>query len=670
MKKILILLLFFPSWVMAFDFSAKSPSGHTLFYEIHGKSATVVFPKFNESENTCYYGYDEPKGDLIIPEIVRFNEKIYSIDTIGYAAFARCSEITSVVLPNSVKVLSSYAFADCSKLHSITIGSQLNKIEDNAFYNDYGLIEARYNGSIESWCRIDFSGGLLGYEGNLYFNNTLLTELVIPRGVYEIKDAAFRYVSCLKHVVLPKSIKRIGAFAFYGCKNLVSINIPDGINRINSSTFSWCENLQKINIPSSVSYIGQSAFSDCKKLKSIALPKQLDSIESFAFSKCTSLEEVDIYPSVSYIGMKAFDQVGEIVYRGVAEGSPWGAKHRRIPTDYWHVVYSSRKEIQSFVLKENDGITGIYQDISSNLEVGVIKEKDKYKIVYVGGKNNGWWKEGDLQGTLTASATYGLFRGKWINNDFSVNDNCYVAFTGAAMELMINDTKVTFLKMFPSGTTNDMGGSTSAWSGTGFALGNGYLVTNQHVIDGATTISIKGVGGDLNTGYNAEVVANDKTNDIAVLKINDSRFKGLGAIPYAVYSRIADKGEGVFVLGYPMTQVLGNEVKYTAGEINSRTGFQGDVTTYQISAPVTHGNSGGPMFDSKGNVIGIINSGITDKEIAENVGYAIKISYLKILIESAGLNITLPGNNTISNLSKQEMIKKVEKFVYYIECSK
>jgi S1-C subfamily serine protease len=232
----------------------------------------------------------------------------------------------------------------------------------------------------------------------------------------------------------------------------------------------------------------------------------------------------------------------------------------------------------------------------------------------------------------------------------------------------------TFIKEFPTKSLyegyirND--NQPKAWSGTGWAIGSEYLVTNYHVVDEARTISIKGIGGDLNTGYSAEVMATDKTNDIAVLKITDSQFKGFGTIPYAVSSRIADKGEGVFVLGYPMTQVLGNEVKYTAGEINSRTGFQGDVATYQISAPVTHGNSGGPMFDNRGNVIGIVNSGITDKEIAENVGYAIKISYLKILIESAGLDITLPQNNTIANLSKQEKIKKVEKFVYYIECSK
>lgn len=669
MKKILLLLMLLPSCVMAFDFSAKTPSGHTLFYEIHGTSATVVYPKYNESENTCYFGFEEPYGDLIVPETIRFNEKTYSVDTIGYAAFAKCSKLHSVVLPNSVKDISSYAFADCYGLRSISLGSQLNKIEENAFYGDYGLDEARYYGNAESWCKIDFSGGLLGDQGSLYFNDTLLTELIVPQGVTEIKESAFRYVSCLKYVVLPNTIKRIGEFAFFGCKNLISINLPDRINRINSSTFSYCKNLQRINIPNSISYIGLSAFSDCEKLKSITLPKQLDSIEGFAFSKCTSLEEVDIYPSVSYIGMKAFDQVGEIAYRGVAEGSPWGAKYRRIPTDYQHVVYSSRKEIQSLVLKENDGITGIYQDITSNIEVGIVKEKDKYKIVYVGGRNNGWWKEGDLQGTLTASATYGLFRGQWINNDFSVNDKCYVAFTGNSMELMINDIKATFLKMFPAETTKISGGA-SMWTGSGFAIGSGYIVTNYHVAKDARNITIRGIQGDLNATYSAKVVATDKTNDIAVLKITDSQFKGFGTIPYAVSSRIADKGEGVFVLGYPMTQVLGNEVKYTAGEINSRTGFQGDVATYQISAPVTHGNSGGPMFDNRGNVIGIVNSGITDKEIAENVGYAIKISYLKILIESAGLNITLPQNNTIANLSKQEKIKKVEKFVYYIECSK
>ena len=162
-------------------------------------------------------------------------------------------------------------------------------------------------------------------------------------------------------------------------------------------------------------------------------------------------------------------------------------------------------------------------------------------------------------------------------------------------------------------------------------------------------------------------IAADKTNDIAILKIADPDFKGFGIIPYAVQQRMADVGEDIFVLGYPLTQALGNEIKLTNGIISSRTGFQGDVACYQMSAPVQPGNSGGPMFDNKGNVIGIVVAGIPG---AENVGYAIKTSYLKILIESAGLNIQFPTNNTISTLSLAEKVKRVKNFVFYIECSK
>lgn len=334
-------------------------------------------------------------------------------------------------------------------------------------------------------------------------------------------------------------------------------------------------------------------------------------------------------------------------------------------------VYNENS-LKERINNENDGIVGIYEDFySGGYKLGVIKHGNSYRIIYMSGQRSKCWEFGHVIAELRPSATNGLFKATWYRPDFSATNDCIVMFDGVTMVVSLPSDKMTFIKMYPQQSSSNISTKEpQSWSGTGWALCNGYIVTNNHVAEGARTIIIKGIDGDLNTGYSAEVVATDKTNDIAVLKIKDSRFNGFGAIPYAVSSRIAEKGEGVFVLGYPMTQVLGNEVKYTAGEINSITGFQGDVATYQISAPVTHGNSGGPMFDNKGNVIGIVNSGITDKEIAENVGYAIKISYLKTLIESAGLNITLPSNNTISSLSKQEKIKKVERFVYYIECSK
>ena len=204
------------------------------------------------------------------------------------------------------------------------------------------------------------------------------------------------------------------------------------------------------------------------------------------------------------------------------------------------------------------------------------------------------------------------------------------------------------------------------WSGTGFALNKGYVVTNYHVIEDAKHITVTGVLGSFQTEYNAKVVATDVNNDIAIIKIEDNRFKGFGTIPYNINLQMAEVGDDIFVLGYPLTQTMGDEIKLTNGIISSRTGFQGDVSLYQMSAPVQPGNSGGPLFDYKGNVIGIV---CAQHEGTENVGYAIKTSYLKKLAESSSLSNCFPKNNTVSSLSLSGKVKKLENFVFQIKCS-
>ena len=314
---------------------------------------------------------------------------------------------------------------------------------------------------------------------------------------------------------------------------------------------------------------------------------------------------------------------------------------------------------------EDDGIVGIYESVYSNgYRFGVIKYGNSYRIIYMSGESSKCWEFGHVKAELRPSATMGLFKATWYQSyNFSANDNCIVVFDGVKMTVSLPSGNTTYIKMYPQQSTSN---TPTRKSGTGWALGSGYIVTNNHVIEGARIISIKGIGGNLNTGYNAEVVATDKINDIAILKITDPNFKGFGTIPYAIQQKMADVGEDVFVLGYPLTQALGNEIKLTNGIVSSRTGYQGDISTYQISAPVQPGNSGGPMFDNNGNVIGIVVAGVPG---AENVGYAIKTSYLKMLIESAGLNIKFPANNTIATLSLAEKVKRVKSFVFYIECS-
>lgn len=204
------------------------------------------------------------------------------------------------------------------------------------------------------------------------------------------------------------------------------------------------------------------------------------------------------------------------------------------------------------------------------------------------------------------------------------------------------------------------------WSGTGFALKGGYLVTNYHVIEGAKSITIQGVNGVFNKSFNATIIGTDKKNDLALLKIKDSSFVDFGAIPYTLTSTTSDVGEDIFVLGYPLTSTMGDEIKLTTGIISSKTGFQGDVALYQISAPIQPGNSGGPLFDQKGNVIGIVSAKYAG---AENVGYAIKTVYLRNLIESCADISIIPTANTVATLLLTGKVKKEKNFVFLIKCS-
>ena len=204
------------------------------------------------------------------------------------------------------------------------------------------------------------------------------------------------------------------------------------------------------------------------------------------------------------------------------------------------------------------------------------------------------------------------------------------------------------------------------WSGTGFALANNYIVTNYHVVNGAECIMIQGINGYFNTKYEAEVVATDKKNDLALLKVNGVSISSMD-IPYTINTTTSDVGEDIFVLGYPLTSTMGEEIKLTTGVVSSKTGYKGDVSIYQISAPIQPGNSGGPLFDSKGNIIGIVSA---KHGGAENVGYAIKTLYLKNLIECSIASNIFPQVNTIEKLNLSSKVKAVKNYVYYITCSK
>ncbi|WP_458458509.1 S1C family serine protease [Pseudobutyrivibrio sp.] len=204
----------------------------------------------------------------------------------------------------------------------------------------------------------------------------------------------------------------------------------------------------------------------------------------------------------------------------------------------------------------------------------------------------------------------------------------------------------------------------AASSGTGFFLSNdGYIVTNNHVIENAQNgnIKITGINEDYNKSYMARVEVTDKQNDLAILKITDA--SPIMNVPYTFKFTTSSVGEECFVLGYPLISSMGKNIKLTNGIISSKTGFDGNIAQYQISAPVQPGNSGGPLFDKNGNIIGIVQAKHTQ---AENAGYAIKASYIRNLVELLPTTVSFPQRNSLNGKTLPQQVELASKSVCLI----
>jgi len=316
-------------------------------------------------------------------------------------------------------------------------------------------------------------------------------------------------------------------------------------------------------------------------------------------------------------------------------------------------------------------IEGLYENAIGSqtlpkYEIGVLKSEFGYTLIYLGGGDSRVWKEGDVKAYLTTTANSNLFKVKWYKADKTITENLYVSFDYAMMKVVWTDgnPESLFLKLYPTSDNYNNPSQERASSGTGFALSsNGYIITNYHVIDKAKSIEVKGINGNFTRKYSAKVVVSDERNDLAIIKINDPNFTTLGSLPYTFKREIAGVGENVFVLGYPMPDTMGEEIKLTNGVISARTGFQGDVSTYQISAPVQSGNSGGPLFDKNGNIIGVVSS---KHLIADNAGYAIKVGYIVNLIELLPQRISLPQTSILNGKTLPQQVDIASEFTYLI----
>ncbi len=355
---------------------------------------------------------------------------------------------------------------------------------------------------------------------------------------------------------------------------------------------------------------------------------------------------------------------------------------QRSEKTYFNVAgYNENTAKQYFDSSPLNDVEGIWQStdgfkysIEKDVENGYRSESKFRMIILENAGSYSWWKPTHIKAFIESSSVNGIYSMKYYTNTSTGGNlevqNCFVVLENKAMLTFTridNGEKIMLVKLYPkideknAVMTPD---NSQATSGTGFAISsNGYIVTNNHVIDKAKSIEVKGVNGNFTRKLNAELVVSDEKNDLAIIKINDPSFSSLGSIPYSVRQGVADVGENVFVLGYPLTSTMGEEVKLTNGIISSKTGFQGDISTYQISAPVQPGNSGGPLFDKNGNLLGVVNAKHT---MAENAGYAIKFNYVRNLIELLPQTISFPQVNMLNGKGLTDQVKIASNYTYLI----
>lgn len=320
-------------------------------------------------------------------------------------------------------------------------------------------------------------------------------------------------------------------------------------------------------------------------------------------------------------------------------------------------------------------IEGIYKNYSTNvglLSLYIIKDKQKYYGIVLTAKN--WiFEKGDalLEFEFISEGVYDIV---WLDSE-DPNDNVSGIATYSDRILTINNVnnkaeELKLIKTYPNkGERQNLSsvseeGLTLSATGSGIMIADGIIATNYHVIENANkTEVILNVNG-IQTAFDSRILCVDKINDLALLSIKDKQYHGYNTPPFKILPNAMDVGTSVFTMGFPLSNFLGEEMKVTDGIISSKSGYNGNIVTYQITVPIQPGNSGGALFDKKGNLVGITNAGVPG---AENVSYAIKSSYLLNLIDSAPINIDVQIGQDSTEQELSILVKKLSPFVVYIK---
>ena len=306
-----------------------------------------------------------------------------------------------------------------------------------------------------------------------------------------------------------------------------------------------------------------------------------------------------------------------------------------------------------------NSVEGIWTDTEDRYRLGIVRAPESSGADYVAvvlATHSPLWQPGEIQAEIRTTAapdvftcTYFMHNKKPVGTTLTMEHDAILRSPGVAVP--DGQFSVTLMRVWPElskekatvGAAPAGAGVSSGtiFTGTGFLLPReGLIATNWHVVADASKITIAFPGRQ--EAIPAEVAIRDKVNDLAILRVTGpvSLPNICRELPYKLTpSTSVVLGQQVSTVGYPLTSLLGSSPKFSEGVISSKSGLQDDPRNFQISAQVQPGSSGSPLFDSAGNVIGIVVATLdaarvyqTASALPQNVNFAVKSDYLLNLL--------------------------------------
>lgn len=240
--------------------------------------------------------------------------------TIDGWTFSGLQNLTSIVIPDTIKTISPFAFSQCTNLVSVKLPNSITSISANSF-EETAFENTLRNNAIDGVVTINnnilFSvdpsksgsytipSNITIIAGNAFGDCSSLTSITIPSNVVNMGELVFNDCTGLTSATIPESVTTIGNSIFSGCTSLISVSLPNNMSTIPPGMFRMCTHLSNISIPSSVKNIGYAAFDYCSSLSNIIIPLGVISIDP-AFNYCSSLTSITIPSSVTSISSYTF----------------------------------------------------------------------------------------------------------------------------------------------------------------------------------------------------------------------------------------------------------------------------------------------------------------------------------------------------------------------------